>query len=106
MSSSRTGLLIIRAWLEQTSFRPLRVHIRLTTDVSSGFERSVTVTDAALVRAVVDSWLDDVEAQSNLPVSDEECDVTRASRGGEQDRTDDGPAIHIAEGFHPSKHRS
>lgn len=36
--------------------------MRLTTGVSSGFERSPTVADEATVRAEVDSWLGDVLA--------------------------------------------
>ena len=44
--------------MEESSSRPLRMQIRLTTDVSSGFEEAITVADAARVRAVVDEWLD------------------------------------------------
>jgi hypothetical protein len=38
MALYRTGLLIIRAWIEKGSRKPLRAHIRATTDVSKGFE--------------------------------------------------------------------
>jgi hypothetical protein len=52
--------LIIRTWIEQGSLRPLRVRIRLTTDVSSGFERELTLTDVGAVSAAVETWLRDV----------------------------------------------
>jgi hypothetical protein len=53
----RTGLLIIRAWLEDGSERPLRASVRLTTDVATGIEREFTVTDADTVCAEVRAWL-------------------------------------------------
>jgi uncharacterized protein YrrD len=56
----RTGLLIIRAWVERASAKPLRAHIRITTDVSQGFEKEVTVADVASANAVVGTWLGDV----------------------------------------------
>jgi len=52
-----TGLLIIRAWAEPGSSLPLRVQIRLTTDVSLGVERSETLADADAVVEVVRAWL-------------------------------------------------
>ena len=57
MSNTRTGLLIIRAWAEPGSSSPLRVQIRLTTDVSLGLERSETITEADAVVEVVQAWL-------------------------------------------------
>ena len=62
MARSLTGLLIIRAWLEDESSKPLRAHLRATTDVSSGFEKSVTVADPEAVRRAVDGWLADMLA--------------------------------------------
>jgi len=56
----RTGLLIIRAWVEKTSSKPLRAHIRTTTDVSKGFESELTVADVASANAVVETWLGNV----------------------------------------------
>ncbi|HEX8770495.1 MAG TPA: hypothetical protein VF711_06990, partial [Acidimicrobiales bacterium] len=41
-----TGLLVIRAWVERGSSEPLRAQIRLSTDVSAGFERTLTVARA------------------------------------------------------------
>ena len=60
MAKTRTGLLIIRAWAEPGSSSPLRVQIRLTTDVSLGVERSETVTETDSVVEIVQSWLLDV----------------------------------------------
>ena len=57
MTLTRTGLLIIRAWAEPGSSSPLRVQIRLTTDVSLGLERSETLTQADTVVEVVRAWL-------------------------------------------------
>jgi uncharacterized protein YrrD len=55
-----TGLLIIRAWVEKASAKPLRAHIRATTDVSRGFESDLTVADVASANSVVETWLADV----------------------------------------------
>ena len=60
MPLNRTGLLIIRAWVERASTKPLRAHIRTTTDVSQGFENELTVADVASANAVVETWLGDV----------------------------------------------
>jgi len=62
MSIARTGLLIIRAHCEETSPQPLRAHIRLTTDISSGFEASMTLTQVAAVSRTVETWLNDILA--------------------------------------------
>jgi len=60
VDSSRTGLLIIRAWVEEGSGEPLRAHVRITGDVSQGIQRTFTVVTAAGVAEVVDTWLEDV----------------------------------------------
>jgi hypothetical protein len=57
VAAEPTGLLIIRAWLEPGSSEPLRARLRLSTDVSSGFDRSVTVTNAKAVAGIVEAWL-------------------------------------------------
>ena len=56
------GLLIIRAWPEPGSERPLRAHISLTADTTRGFERRLTLSDADDVESVVRAWLADVSA--------------------------------------------
>ena len=54
------GLLIIRAWVEDGSDEPLRAEVRITNDVSAGFQRTVTLARADEVRATVEAWLADV----------------------------------------------
>ncbi|MDQ6727031.1 MAG: hypothetical protein M3066_12820 [Actinomycetota bacterium] len=60
MADDQTGLLIIRAWVEEGSAEPLRAHIRLSTDISSGVERTFTLTRTDSVRAAVGEWLGDM----------------------------------------------
>lgn len=60
MSSDRTGLMIIRAWVEEGSSEPLRAQIRLTTDVTTGVQRTLTVAREDEVCAMVRQWLADV----------------------------------------------
>jgi len=67
MPTARTGLLIIRARCEETSSQPLRAHIRLTTDISSGFEASMTLTQVAAVGKTVEAWLEDILASKQPP---------------------------------------
>lgn len=57
-----TAVLIIRAWAEPHRSSPLRVTIRRTTDISTGFEGTVNFTDADAVTQFVRAWLRDVEA--------------------------------------------
>ena len=58
----RTGLMILRAWVEEGSREPLRVQIRLTTDVSKGFQRTMNLSDTEAAAAAVERWLTDVMA--------------------------------------------
>lgn len=67
MPPNRTGLLIIRAWVEQGSSKPLRVHIRFSTDIAAGFESEVTLTDTTDVCTAVEMWLKDVLTAGQLP---------------------------------------
>jgi hypothetical protein len=64
VATDRAGLLIIRAWVERGSAKPLRAQIRLTTDVAAGLESELTLVDASRVCAVVESWLLDVLAEA------------------------------------------
>jgi hypothetical protein len=57
VTKTHTGLLIIRAWAEPGSPSPLRVQIRLTTDVSLGMEHSETTTEADAAIEIVQTWL-------------------------------------------------
>ena len=60
MAFDRTGLMIIRAWVEEGSHKPLRAHIRLTTDVAGGLTSEVTLADLDAVSAAVEVWLRDM----------------------------------------------
>lgn len=62
MPTDATALMIIRAWTEEGSAKPLRVQIRLTSDVSAGFEKDLTFAGSEEVCAAVDAWLRDVLA--------------------------------------------
>jgi hypothetical protein len=67
MPTSRTGLLVIRAWIEAGSSEPLRAHIRLTADVSSGFEQTMTLSQVPAVCEAVQTWLGNVVSGSAAP---------------------------------------
>ena len=60
MALDHTGLLIIRAWVEQGSSKPLRAQIRLTTDVAAGLTSEITLVDVNAVSEEVEAWLQDV----------------------------------------------
>ncbi len=60
MARTRTGLLIIRAWVEPGSTEPLRAHIRLTSGTQPGFESEVTLAGIPGVVSAVELWLRDV----------------------------------------------
>jgi hypothetical protein len=67
MPQDQTGLLIIRAWVEQGSAKPLRAQVRLTTDVAAGFASEVTLADVNAVSAAVETWLQDVLLNGRPP---------------------------------------
>jgi hypothetical protein len=62
VTRTRTGLLIVRAWVEPGSPSPLRAQIRLTTDVSGGLDRSLTVAQEEAVVEAVKAWLSEMLA--------------------------------------------
>lgn len=64
---ARAGLLIIRAWVEEGSSAPLRVQIRLTTDVSKGYQQTMNLSDIEAASAAVERWLMDVIAEPASP---------------------------------------
>ena len=57
MSTRRAGLLVIRAWFEEGSARPLRATVRVTADVAAGLQQAITFTDAESVCRAVEEWL-------------------------------------------------
>jgi hypothetical protein len=59
-----TALLVIRAWSEHGSAAPLRAQIRVTADVSSGYQHTLTLADPDQVLDAVRSFLEDVVCHS------------------------------------------
>jgi propanediol dehydratase small subunit len=57
MHPPRTGLLIIRVWIEDGSEQPLRAQVSVTHDVAGGIEQTVTLVRADEVTRVVDDWI-------------------------------------------------
>jgi hypothetical protein len=60
VTRTRSGLFIIRAWVEPGSSSPLRAQIRLTTDVSLGFQHSLTVAQEDAVVEAIQAWLSEM----------------------------------------------
>jgi hypothetical protein len=56
------ALLTIRAWCEEGSSNPLRVEIRMTSDVSSGFQSVWAVAERGQVMDAVKAFLDVMRA--------------------------------------------
>ena len=67
MASDRTGLLVIRAWVEEGSSQPLRAQLRFSGDVSAGFERTLTLARPEEVGATVQEWLADIVSEAERP---------------------------------------
>jgi hypothetical protein len=60
MDRGRTGLMVIRAWIEKGSTKPLRAEVRRTSDVSTGFRAEATLTEPESVVAEVRAFLTDL----------------------------------------------
>ncbi len=60
MATERTGLLIIRAWVEEGSSAPLRAQLSMTSDVAAGMEHSSVHSDVADVGIEVEGWLREI----------------------------------------------
>ncbi len=67
VKADKTGLLIIRAWVEEGSSQRLRAEVRSTTDVSAGIQRTLNLARAAEVGAEVQDWLADVMGVAEQP---------------------------------------
>ncbi len=52
--------MIIRAWVEIGSAEPLRAHLRVTSDISTGIEHSVTLVRSDAVHQALDDWLEEL----------------------------------------------
>lgn len=57
MDGDGTGLLIIRAWTEPGSSETLRAQVRLSGDISAGFDRTVNLARADEICDLVREWL-------------------------------------------------
>lgn len=66
LPTQSTALLVIRVWIEEGSPAPLRAEVRLTADVSAGFERTVTFTRNEAVVDTVQDWLATVSSDAAL----------------------------------------
>jgi hypothetical protein len=64
MADLRNALLIIRAWVERGSAKPLRARVRVSNDVSNGFDKTTTVTTPAEGGAMVKDWLEELVADA------------------------------------------
>jgi hypothetical protein len=62
MAVAPVGLLVMRAWAEEGSERPLRVEVRLTADSGRGFDRELVSSEPVAVEALVRAWLEEVLA--------------------------------------------
>jgi len=71
VTKRRTGLFIIRAWIEPGSSSPLRAHIRCTTDVSRGFDQRLTVAEKEAVVAAVRAWMSEMMRADSLTCEDD-----------------------------------
>jgi hypothetical protein len=60
MPNDRTGLLIIRAWVEPGSSAPLRAQLSTTSDVSAGIEHRSVHTEVTDVCTEVQTWLREI----------------------------------------------
>ena len=59
MTTQPIGLMLLRVWSEQGSAHPLRVDVRQTTDLSTGFRQTMTLADIDAVLAAVRSFLEE-----------------------------------------------
>ena len=56
----------MRAWHEEGSTKPLRVHLRQTHDVDHGFESTLTLADVEEACTVLRGWLESFLADRTL----------------------------------------
>jgi hypothetical protein len=61
MDRVHTGLMVIRAWIEEGSTKPLRAEVRHTSDVSIGFDAEANLTDPDAVVAEVRVFLTNLD---------------------------------------------
>lgn len=81
MPQETLGLLVIRARLEEGSPSPLRAEVRITKDVSGGFERVLNLSNTDDVIEIVAEWLQQI-VEGGIPGGppvDSEIEGGRAS---------------------------
>ena len=59
MHTPPISLMLLRVWSEPDSAAPLRVDVRQTSDLSTGFRRTMTLTDVDAVLATVRGFLEE-----------------------------------------------
>ena len=81
MPQETLGLLVIRARLEEGSPTPLRAEVRITKDVSAGFDRVLNLSNADAVIEIVRQWLQHIVEGGVLggPTVDTEVEGCTAS---------------------------
>lgn len=67
MTPEKRALLIVHAWMEQGSERPLRAHLRAAADVDAGFESDLTLSNIDAVCDGVRDWLERVVDTADDP---------------------------------------
>ena len=65
MARSQTGLLIIRAWTEPGSSKPLRAQVRLGAGAASRFVSQTTLADVSEITVAVQAWLHELVGDSD-----------------------------------------
>ncbi len=60
MPPEKRALLIVHAWMEEGSSRPLRAHLRATSDVEGDFDSDLILSNIDAVCDGVRSWLERV----------------------------------------------
>ncbi len=66
MENDATGLMIIRLWVDSGSPDSARAEVRFTTDVASGFQRTLSLRPEE-IQATVREWLNTVLPQGEAP---------------------------------------
>jgi uncharacterized protein len=67
MVPARTGLIIIRAWIEPDSTKPLRAYVRRSNDVTVGIGDESPFAEIDAVCAAVRDWLAHITAARHNP---------------------------------------
>lgn len=74
MAPDRTGLLIIRAWIEPHPTAPFRATVRQTTDLEAGLQHTARLSSTESVEAVVREWLRHFEGAADADSDESDLD--------------------------------